>query len=89
MPSGLNIYYLTSTSIGIIEGKVIRDHIKQREEAEKAGRVIIDAGPTKRRRPAIDSEPEKPKGKLASWLAKKMQEIEAMKQNQSKRPDRR
>jgi YidC/Oxa1 family membrane protein insertase len=30
-PSGLNLYILTSTGIGIIESKVIRDHIKQRE----------------------------------------------------------
>ena len=37
-PSGLNLYILTSTTIGIIESKIIRDHIKQREEAEKAGR---------------------------------------------------
>jgi YidC/Oxa1 family membrane protein insertase len=48
MPSGLNIYYLTTTSLGILEGKIIRDHIKQREEAEKAGKVIVDAGPTRR-----------------------------------------
>ena len=37
-PSGLNLYILTSTLIGIIESKRIRDHIKQQEEAEKAGR---------------------------------------------------
>jgi YidC/Oxa1 family membrane protein insertase len=52
MPAGLNLYYLSTTSIGIIEGKVIRDHIKQREEAEKAGKVIIDAAPSRRRKGA-------------------------------------
>ena len=46
-PSGLNIYILTSTTIGIIESKRIRDHIKEREEAEKAGKVIVDAKPTR------------------------------------------
>src|SRR5439155_3908789 len=80
MPSGLNIYYLTSTSIGIIEGKVIRDHIKQREEAEKGERVIIDGAPSRRRRPNSDVDQNKPKGRLAAWLARKMQEVEAMKQ---------
>jgi YidC/Oxa1 family membrane protein insertase len=50
MPAGLNLYYLATTSMGIIEGKVIRDHIKQREEAEKAGKVIIDAAPSRRRK---------------------------------------
>jgi YidC/Oxa1 family membrane protein insertase len=43
-PSGLNLYILTSTAIGIVESKIVRDHIKQREEAEKAGRVIVDPG---------------------------------------------
>ena len=35
--SGLSLYIFTSTSIGIIENKIIRDHIKQRDEAEKSG----------------------------------------------------
>jgi YidC/Oxa1 family membrane protein insertase len=42
-PSGLNLYIVTSTGIGIIESKRIRAHLKQQEEAEKAGKVIIDA----------------------------------------------
>jgi YidC/Oxa1 family membrane protein insertase len=46
-PSGLNLYIMTSTTIGIIESKRIRDHIKQREEAEKAGRVFVEAKPTR------------------------------------------
>jgi YidC/Oxa1 family membrane protein insertase len=47
-PSGLNLYILTSTMVGIIESKVIRDHIKQREAAEKAqGPVVVDARPTR------------------------------------------
>jgi YidC/Oxa1 family membrane protein insertase len=43
-PAGSNLYILTSTGIGIVESKIIRKHIKEREEAEKAGRVIVDAG---------------------------------------------
>ena len=46
-PSGLNIYIFSSTLFGVIESKVIRKHIKEREEAEKAGRVVIDARPTR------------------------------------------
>ena len=46
-PSGLTLYILTSTSIGIVESRIVRRHIKEREEAEKAGRIIIDAGPTR------------------------------------------
>src|SRR5207253_5332188 len=55
-PSGLNLYILTSTTIGIIESKRIRDHIKQNEEAEKAGRVIIDAPKSMKRRRDEDDD---------------------------------
>lgn len=79
MPSGLNLYYVTSMAIGIVESKRIRDHIKEKDEAEKAGKVIIDpgkkkkggdggAGALERRTPG----PEKPKG----WLASKMTELQ-------------
>ena len=49
-PSGLNLYILTSTTIGIIESKRIRDHIKQKEEEEKAGKIIVDAGIGKKKK---------------------------------------
>ena len=45
-PSGLNLYIFTSTLIGIFESKRIRAHIKEKEEREKAGVVIID-GPAR------------------------------------------
>ena len=81
-PSGLNLYILTSTTIGIIESKRIRDHIKQREEAEKAGHVIVDARPTRgskqkdrdRREP-----PQEPKKKgLFGFLAELQARAEEM-----------
>jgi membrane protein insertase Oxa1/YidC/SpoIIIJ len=78
-PSGLNLYILTSTSIGIIESKRIRDHIKQREAEEKAGKIIVDA-PRSMKKKRDDEErggcgakkPKAPKGPkrtgLAGWL---------------------
>jgi len=48
-PSGLNLYIMTSTAFGIMEGKVIRKHIKEREELEKLGPTIIDAPPPDKR----------------------------------------
>lgn len=79
-PSGLCLYILTSTSIGIIESKRIRDHIKQRDEAEKAGKIIVDA-PKSMKKKRDDEErggadgakkPKGPKGPkrtgLAGWL---------------------
>jgi YidC/Oxa1 family membrane protein insertase len=72
-PSGLNLYILTSTLVGIIEAKVIRDHIKQREAAEAAaGPVVVDARPTRGARRAAgerrDPEPTKPAGGLGGLI---------------------
>jgi YidC/Oxa1 family membrane protein insertase len=78
-PSGLCLYILTSTSIGIIESKRIRDHIKQKEEEEKAGKVIVDAPKSmKKKRDDEGSagsgakKPKAPKGPkrtgLGGWL---------------------
>lgn len=72
-PSGLNLYILASTTFGIIESKIIRDHVKRQEELEKAGAVIVDAEDTprgKRERAGAPAEPAAPKG----WLARKMDE---------------
>ena len=49
-PSGLNLYIATSTAVGIIESKIVRDHIKAREEAEKAGKVFVSTKPSLARR---------------------------------------
>jgi YidC/Oxa1 family membrane protein insertase len=84
-PSGLNLYIFTSTTIGIIESKRIRKHIKEREEAEKEGKVIIDAPPTRgSKRKRDDDEgplglgrggapPKKPAP--TGWLGKKLAEL--------------
>jgi YidC/Oxa1 family membrane protein insertase len=76
-PSGLNLYILTSTTIGIIEGKIIRKHIKEREEAEKAGKVFIETKPTRnqRNRDKDQPAPEK-KGKALSWLESKLEQLQ-------------
>ena len=84
-PSGLNLYILTSTSIGIVESKIVRDHIKERAAAETAGRIIVDApgnrgkkrgggggdnnGNGSARRGVAPKKPGGGGGKLANWLA--------------------
>ena len=35
-PSGLNLYYLTSMTIGVIESKIVRDHIKATRGSRKS-----------------------------------------------------
>jgi YidC/Oxa1 family membrane protein insertase len=89
-PAGLNLYILTSTTIGIIESKIIRDHIKQREEAEKAGRVFIDTKPTRgaKRRDEKDEPPKnKTNGLIArfmTWLAELQQRAEDIRRQADK-----
>jgi len=69
-PSGLNLYIMTSTAFGIIEGKVIRKHIKEREELEKLGPQIVDEPlPPKK---GGGKEPERQKG----WLERLQERAE-------------
>ncbi|MFW6133470.1 MAG: membrane protein insertase YidC, partial [Planctomycetota bacterium] len=58
MPSGLNLYIMTSTFAGVAEQKVIRRHIKQREQ-EQAQRETTVSMPGKKAR---SQRPKKPKG---------------------------
>jgi YidC/Oxa1 family membrane protein insertase len=90
LPSGLNLYYLTSMTLGILEGKIIRDHIKQREEAEKAGRVFVPTKPTRGSKRKSDKEPEnnKPKGfwgRIMTAMEQAQQKAEQIRKEQDKR----
>lgn len=89
-PSGLNLYILTSTLVGIIESKVIRDHIKQREAAEAAaGPVVVDARPTRAARKAGErgKEPEPPKaGGVVGFLQRLQQQAEEISKRGQDRP---
>jgi YidC/Oxa1 family membrane protein insertase len=92
-PAGLNLYILTSSTIGMIESKIIRDHIKQQEEAEKTGQIIVDAprkggGGGKRKK----DDPKKaapPKGRFAAWLADLQAKAEEVRREQEKRNKKR
>ena len=81
LPSGLNLYYVTSTSIGILEGKIIRKHIKDKEEQERGGKVIVDARPTRgSKQSKRDESPDRdvPKGGLMGWLANLQEKAEQL-----------
>lgn len=92
-PSGLNLYILTSTLVGVIESKIIRDHIKQREAAEKAsGPVVVDARPTRaaRRAQAQDARGDDApvvKTGLAGIMSRLQKRVEDL-QNQGKDQER-
>ncbi len=85
-PSGLNLYILTSSTIGMIESKIIRDHIKARDEAEKSGKIIIDAPATRNsKRKKDDKEPDKKPGKLGGWLADMQAKVEQIRREAQRR----
>jgi YidC/Oxa1 family membrane protein insertase len=70
-PSGLNLYILTSGGLGALENKRIRDHIKQRDEAEKAGKTFVDTRPTRQgkqqKKDDGKAKDQKKQGFLAKW----------------------
>ncbi|MEA2736472.1 MAG: YidC/Oxa1 family rane protein insertase [Humisphaera sp.] len=93
-PSGLCLYIFTSTSIGIIESKRIRDHIKQKEAAEKEGKIIVDAGIKKKRDDdekggSAAKKPKGPKGPkrtgLGGWIDQLKAKAEEIQRDADKR----
>ncbi|QOV91179.1 membrane protein insertase YidC [Humisphaera borealis] len=86
-PSGLNLYILTSTFVGMVESKIIRDHIKQKEEAEKLlAPVVVDAKPTRaaRRADGKPEEPAAPKTGIAGFFQKLQSRVEEIQKDQEK-----
>jgi YidC/Oxa1 family membrane protein insertase len=89
-PSGLNLYYVTSMGLGIIESKRIRAHIKEREEAEKAGRIFVDAPKAMKKKNRDDdgdglpAKPKAPKSGPAGWLEKLQAKAEELKNQADK-----
>ncbi|HEX4792197.1 MAG TPA: YidC/Oxa1 family insertase periplasmic-domain containing protein [Humisphaera sp.] len=85
-PSGLNLYYLTSMTIGVIESKIVRDHIKAREEAEKAGKVFVPITATRGKRMGNDSvqEQPQPKGLIARLMERLQNWVEEIRKEQGK-----
>ncbi len=57
-PSGLTLYIMASTFVGVIESKIIRKHIREKDAAEAAAETVVQ-GPGKGARSA---RPKKPKG---------------------------
>jgi YidC/Oxa1 family membrane protein insertase len=53
-PSGVNLYIMSSITAGVIEQKVIRKHLKEKEELEAIGKVPVTAktgGKVKKKKP--------------------------------------
>jgi YidC/Oxa1 family membrane protein insertase len=88
-PSGLNLYILTSTGMGVLESKRIRDHIKQREEDEKNQRVTVDTkltrqGKQNKKQELAEKEQAKP-GWLGGLWARLQEKAEEVRRDAEKR----
>lgn len=80
-PAGLNLYILTSTAFGILESKVVRDHIKRHEELlAKMGPTIVDAP---KGGAAAVAVPEK-KGCLGQFMARMAAKVEEIQKQADK-----
>ncbi len=91
MPSGLNLYILTSSSIAIVESKRIREHIKRHEELEKANKVIVDVKPTRQGKQQQKHEPssQAPKKRgMRGWWAELQQKAESIRREAEKKNKR-
>jgi len=90
-PSGLNLYIMTSSIFGIIESKIVRKHIVEREALEKAGAVIVDSKPDDLpppgtvRRKGGPTEPEKKPGGIMGWIGELQRKAEEMQKEQMKK----
>jgi YidC/Oxa1 family membrane protein insertase len=84
-PSGLNLYILTSSTLGIFESKIIRDHVKQKEAEEKQQRVVVDA---KQTRNARQKQHDATKPAATGWWARLQQKVEQLRIEAEKRNKR-
>lgn len=54
MPSGLNLYFMSSTAVGVVEQIVIRKHIREKQALEEQGKVPVTSktgGKVKKKKP--------------------------------------
>jgi membrane protein insertase Oxa1/YidC/SpoIIIJ len=88
MPSGLNLYIMTSSTIAIFESKRIRAHIKEIEEREKGNKVIVDARPTRQGKQKMKKESSAPASKpglLGGWWARLQEKAEEVRREAEKK----
>jgi YidC/Oxa1 family membrane protein insertase len=88
-PSGLNLYILTSTGMGVLESKRIRDHIKQKEQEEKDGRITIETKATRQgklnKKQELAGQAQAKPGCIAGWWQNLQQRVEEARRDAERR----
>lgn len=79
MPSGLNIYIFASTIFGVIESKIIRNHIEKQEALKPTGPQFVEGE-------VVDSKPASSSGGgLFGWFARLQERAEALREEAEKK----
>jgi YidC/Oxa1 family membrane protein insertase len=84
-PSGLNLYILTSTIFGIIESKIIRKHIKEREDREGGGGVTFVDGEIVDRDKDTKKKVEPKTGGAMGWFQRLQERAEQIRNEAEKK----
>lgn len=81
MPSGLNIYIFASTLFGVIESKIIRNHIDKQEALKPSGPTFVEGEVVDKKKKV---EPPK-SGGIFGWFAKLQQRAEELRNEAEKK----
>ena len=84
-PSGLNMYILTSTIFGIIESRIIRKHIKEREAMAPTGPTFVDGEIIDKDKDLKKRTPEKAGGGAFGWFQKLQEKAEQIRNEAEKK----
>lgn len=84
-PSGLNLYILTSTIFGIIESKIIRKHIKEREALEGNNGVTFVDGEVVDRDKDTKKKTEPKTGGAMGWFQRLQERAEQIRNDAEKK----
>lgn len=77
-PSGLNLYILTSTTIGIIESKIVRAHYKKYHEGDEDELIEVDIVETPKSKKGGAAAVAAPQTGIAGWFARLQEKAEQL-----------
>lgn len=83
-PAGLNMYIFTSTCFGIIESRIIRKHIAEREALQPSGPTFVDGEIVRKELPGPKNAQAK-KGGFMSWFSSLQEKAEQIRADAEKK----
>jgi membrane protein insertase Oxa1/YidC/SpoIIIJ len=87
-PSGLTLYILTSSCIGIVEGRIVRRKIEEMDAAREAEEAAGGASRPAGRDAAKPKDSGKPKDRLGRLYAEAMERARQRQEEKKRKPKR-